>query len=331
MQATHNGQVITLSADLSADAATARIRDHVQRRVPFAMPGTPTSDTAQVVLRTSGSTGNAKAVGHTFDAVDWAARTSQRVLRDDDWRWLVMLSPFTTGGFMTLARSVPDPLVWPAAGGPFDAKALADWYPGGAQATSLVSTQLARLLAIPAGVRLLQSMAAVLVGGGPFPAILRRRCENLQIRAIATYGATETLGGCVYDGLPWPGVSVSVLDDQIHLDGPNLAAGYVNGPALPCPWPTGDLGHWADGRLVVDGRMDDQMPVKGVNRRLRDYEAAALQRPGTVEAVAVAVPDDVDGYRVVVFTEDAVNRLPRLDNGKPDRQELLRRARGQRR
>jgi O-succinylbenzoic acid--CoA ligase len=323
--------VITLSADLSAEAASARIRDHLAHHEPFAMPGLPVSDIDQVVLRTSGSTGTAKAVGHTFDAVEWAAQTARAVLRDEGWRWLLMLSPFATGGFMTIARSVHAPLVWPGAGGPFDASAFAQWYQGGAQATSLVSTQLARLLGVPEGVRLLQSMHVVLVGGGPFPTTLRDRCRDLRIPAIATYGATETLGGCVYDGQPWPGVTATIVEGQIHLDGPNLARGYVPGPALPRPWPTGDLGRWEQHRLVVDGRVDDQVPVKGVNRRLRDYEAQALRTPGTLEAVAIAVADEVDGYRVVVFTEDAEHRLPRLDNGKPDRQELLRRARGQRR
>jgi acyl-coenzyme A synthetase/AMP-(fatty) acid ligase len=79
------------------------------------------------------------------------------------------------------------------------------------------------------------------------------------------------------------------------------------------------------------GRVDDVVPVKGVNRHLWEFEREALRRPGVLEAVAVAVPDDVDGYRVVVFVEDAEQRLPRLETGKPDRRELLRRARGQRR
>jgi len=325
--------VITLPAGEAPDAAAARIRDHLRRRSPFAMPGTASpvsSDSAEVVLRTSGSTGAAKSVGHTFEAIEWAVHSSRRVLDDDGWRWLLLMSPYATGGFMTLARSEPAPVVWPGLGGRFDASELTRWYPGGADATSMVSTQLARLLDIDSGVRLLQSMRAVLIGGGPFPPGLRQRCDSLGIHAIATYGATETLGGCVYDGVPWTGVEVSIHAGQIHVDGPNVARGYVPGPTLPRPWPTGDLGHWHDGRLVVDGRCDDQVPVKGINRRLRDYEEKALRRPGTTEAVAIAVPDDVDGYRVVVFTEDAENRLPRLDNGKPDRQELLRRARGQR-
>jgi O-succinylbenzoic acid--CoA ligase len=194
-----------------------------------------------------------------------------------------------------------------------------------------VSTQLARLLAEPGGVRLLQGLDAVLVGGGPLPETMRRRSQNLGIRTVSTYGATETLGGCVYDGLPWPGVSVSIVAGQIHIDGPNLSAGYVPGPAIPRPWPTGDIGRWHDGRLQVLGRVDDQVPVRGVNRSLHEAQDAALRRPGVLEAVAVAVPDDSDGYRVEVFVEDATTRLPRLANGKPDRQELLRRARGEHR
>ncbi len=320
---------------LSSDQPPAEVAHGIRRlladRVPFAMPGTPTTASADVVLRTSGSTTAAKAVGHTFEAVSWAASSSRAVLGDDNWRWLLMLSPFATGGFMTLARSRPEPLVWPGLGGPFDAAAFTHWYPGGASATAVVSTHLARLLAVPAGVRFLASLEVVLVGGGPLPAALRERCAQHGIHVVATYGATETLGGCVYDGRPWPGVEVRLVDGQIHLDGPNLSPGYVPGPAIPRPWPTGDLGRWRDGRLQVLGRADDQVPVKGVNRRLRDVEAEAMTRPGVLEAVAVAVPDPADGYRVEVFVEDAGHRLPRLENGKPDRQELRRRASGQRR
>jgi o-succinylbenzoate---CoA ligase len=311
--------------------AAGLIRKLLADREPFAMPGTQVGGDVDLVLRTSGSTAAAKSVGHSFDAVQWAAAASRRVLGDKDWKWLLLMSPFATGGVMTLARSVPEPLVWPGIGGGFHPAEVTDWYPGGAEATSVVSTQLARLLATPAGVRLLRSMQVVLVGGGPFPTTLRRRCRNLGISAVATYGATETLGGCVYDGLPWPGVRVSIIGGQIHIDGPNLSSGYVPGPAIPRPWPTGDLGRWSDGRLQVRGRRDEQVPVKGVNRHLWEYEQQALSRPGVLEAVAVAVPDEVDGYRVVVFVEDGSHRLPRLQNGKPDRRELLRRASGQRR
>lgn len=269
-------------------------------------------------------------MAHTYDAVEWAAASANRVLGAEDWRWLLLLPPLSAGGFMTLARTQRPAMVWPGLGTRFDAAELTAWYPGAADATAMVSTQLARLVTIPAGIEMLRGMRAVLVGGGPFPDTLRRRCQDAGINAIATYGATETLGGCVYDGLPWPGVRVEIREQQIHLEGPNLSTSYVPGPDIPRPWPTGDMGRWQNGRLEVIGRLDDMVPVKGVNRHLTQYEQRALADPGVVEAVAVAVPDDVDGYRVVVFVEDAEQRLPRLSTGKPDRQELLRRARGQR-
>lgn len=317
-----------IESGLAAQPCASLIRDLLRDRVPFAVSGAPTSDAADVVLRTSGSSGTAKNVGHRFESVEWAAATSREVLGDDGWRWLLLLSPVSTGGLMTLARSVPMPLVWPGAGGRFDAAEVADWYSGEANATAMVSTQLARLLDVPAGVRLLQDMRVILIGGGPFRQQLRRRCADLGINAIGTYGSTETLGGCVYDGLPWPGVTVTLDDGQINIAAPCVADSYIPGPVLPHPWPTGDLGRWVDGRLEVLGRVDGQVPVKGVNRFLHEYEQEALARPGVLEAVAVAVPDPVDGYRVEVFVEDADSRLPRLDSGKPDLQELLRRASG---
>lgn len=313
---------------LGATTAAERVWELVQQRAAFAAPGAPVTEHADVVLRSSGSSAVAKSVGHTYAAVEWAARTSNEVLGSADRRWLLALSPFSAGGFMVLARSGESPLVWPGLGGRFDVDRFLDWYPGGAQATSLVSTQVARLLDEPRGAQFLRNLEVVLVGGGPLHPELRRRAVDAGVRVVATYGATETLGGCVYDGAPWPGVQISIIDSEIHIDGPNLAASYVPGPRLPHPWPTGDLGRWTDGRLEVLGRRDDMVTVKGVNRHLREFEADALTRPGVVEAVAVAVPDDADGYRVEVFVEDDGHRLPRLETGKPDRQELLRRARG---
>lgn len=322
--------VTQLPDDLAADVAASRIRAHLADREPLVVPGAAAGD-FDVILRTSGSSDHAKSVGHSFDAVQWAASTSREVLGDPGWRWLLVLPATSTGGFMTVARSVQPPLVWPGAGGPFDASAFLDWYPGGAQATSMVSTHVARLLDAPGGAAFLRSMRCVLVGGGPLPAGLRQRCDQEGISAVATYGATETLGGCVYDGLPWPGVQVDIVDGEIVIDGPNLAASYVPGPQIARPWRSGDLGRWVDGGLQVIGRDDDQVPVKGVNRHLSEFEREALARPGVVEAVAIAVPDGADGYRVEVFVEDAAETLPRLSTGKPDRQELFRRASGQHR
>jgi O-succinylbenzoic acid--CoA ligase len=322
-----NGPVIELPDQRLPDLARTVYRC-LLAGTRFAVPGAATTDAADVVLRSSGSTATAKSIGHTHAAIRWAARASQGTLGAQDWRWLLLLSPVSAGGLMSLARTARPPLIWPGLGQGFDGAQVAAWYPGGADAVSVVSTQLARLLAVPEGVEMLSSMQVVLVGGGPLRESLRRRCREAGIHAVATYGMTETLGGCVYDGIAWPGVDVTIIDGRIHVAGPNVSASYVPGPPLQQPWPTGDLGRWQAGRLEVVGRLDGQVSVKGVNRHLREFEDAAMAGPGVVEAVAVAVPDEIDGYRVEVFVEDDQYRLPRLETGKPDRQELLRRARG---
>ena len=172
---------------------------------------------------------------------------------------------------MTVARSVPmNPSYGLRLGrDPFDAAALTRWYPGGA-GDLLVSTQLARAPALdPGGVRMLRSMQAVLVGVAR--SRLRRRCKNLRIPAIATYGTTESSVAA------WRRIAVAqrgrgILDDQIASRARNLAAGYVPGPALPRPWPTGDMGHWRDwpphrGR----GPPRRSGAREGSTTRLRDY------------------------------------------------------------
>ena len=46
----------------------------------FAVPGAPTSEWADIVLRTSGSVDTAKSVAHTYAAVDWAVADRKSVV-----------------------------------------------------------------------------------------------------------------------------------------------------------------------------------------------------------------------------------------------------------
>ena len=57
---------------------------------------------------------------------------------------------------------------------------------------SLVPTQLGRLLADPAGVRWLQAMALIWVGGAALPDELAAKARALGIKLAPCYGATET-------------------------------------------------------------------------------------------------------------------------------------------
>ena len=134
---------------------------------------------------------------------------------------------------------------------------------------SLVPTQVHRILASRRATRRLADFRAVLVGGARLAPELRARALDAGVRLVATYGATETGGGVVYDGIPLPGVTVRITEEtgEISLGGPTIAAGYlddVNSSRFEHgTFRTGDAGRWVDGRLTVSGRLDDTIKVGG--------------------------------------------------------------------
>src|SRR5690606_38183799 len=111
----------------------------------------------------------------------------------------------------------------------------AGWDDGGERAAyaSLVPTQLHRMVREPADAAALAGLRAVLVGGAGTDPALRAEAEAAGIRVVATYGVSETAGGCVYDGVPLDGVAVTLgPDGRIRLGGPTLFDGYLDDPAL---------------------------------------------------------------------------------------------------
>ena len=114
---------------------------------------------------------------------------------------------------------------------------------------------------------------------------------------VATYGSSETCGGCVYDGVPLDGVEIDVdghEDGRIRIRGPVLFDGYDGDPELTAAtlvdgwFVTSDLGRVDDGRLRVLGRVDDvvisggvNVPTPAVARRLRaEHPGLLLPIPG---------------------------------------------------
>jgi O-succinylbenzoic acid--CoA ligase len=175
----------------------------------------------------------------------------------------------------------------------------------GRRCTSLVPTQLLRLLdAGGAAVDALRGYAAVLVGGAALDAALRERAEAAGVRVVATYGMTETAGGCVYDGVPLSGMRVALEPDgRIVLSGPTLAAGYLGRPAETAAafgtddrgepaFRTGDLGRWVDGCLEVVGRADDVIVTGGEKVAPGAVERVLAAQPGVRAACVVGLPDD---------------------------------------
>jgi O-succinylbenzoic acid--CoA ligase len=304
-----------------------------------------------LVVETSGSTGEPKRVLLSRAAMRASADATLRRLGGPG-QWLLNLPPTYVAGLQVLFRSVragTTPVV------DDDVRTGAAAMTGERRYVSLVPTQLHRLLDDPDAVAALQTFSTVLVGGAAVPVPLRTRAADAGVTVVATYGMSETCGGCVYDGLLLDGVAVVVgADGRIRIGGPVLFDGYEGRPDLTAEvlsdgwFTTADLGRLDhDGRLEVLGRVDDVIVSGGVNVPGPAVAARLRAHPAVQAAEVVGVPDHEWGQRVVACVvgslslDDArdwvgaehprswaprelvaLDAVPLLPNGKTDRRAL---------
>jgi len=286
-----------ISAARPHEVLTAPDADPVpfDRAAPLVEPGDA------LIVTTSGSTGEPKALVHTHDSLGAHANAVHRHLGVDPARdrWLAALPLNHLGGFGVVARSLltDTPVdVLPS----FDVKVVAQ-SPGrlGSTLVSLVAAALDRVDPEP--------FRWVVLGGSADPVV---RPPNV----VRTYGLTESGGGVVYEGTPLPGVEVRIGDDgEISIRSATIARGRRehDGTVIPLAdadgWlATGDVGRWAnDGRLQVDGRRDDLIITGGENVWPGPVEDALRTHPAVADALVVGEPDPDWGQRVVAVVVPA--------------------------
>jgi O-succinylbenzoic acid--CoA ligase len=329
-----------------------------------ALPTPPPADVPQrvaLVVETSGSTGTGKRVALSSEAL-LAGAAAADAAPGPPGAWVLALPTHYIAGLNVLTRSIAAGTT-PVVVGPghFDAGVFADaadrLVVGPAaprRYTSLVPVQLARVLDDPRATAALGRFDAVLVGGQATPVALRERARAAGIRVVTTYGASETSGGCVYDGTPLGTVRAELVDGELQLAGPMLAEGYLDDPERTAAafterdghrwYRTGDAATIVDGRIRVTGRLDDvvisggeKVPLGAVERIVRELpgqDGAVVTRRasgewGEVPVVVTEHPVDLEVVRARVA--DAlgraarpaevlvVDRMPMLASGKPDR------------
>ncbi|WP_232819796.1 AMP-binding protein [Nocardioides allogilvus] len=259
-------------------------------------------DPDQLLIETSGSTGRPKRVLLSREAVVASVEASARRLGARG-QWLLALPSSYVAGVQVICRSLlagHEPVV-------VDGLDLTIAEDG--QFTSLVPTQLHRLLQDEVQVDALRRLHTILLGGGPIDPALRSRAEDLGLRLVSTYGASETAGGCVYDGLPLDGVALAVgTDGRLRIGGPTVFDGYEGDPELTDEtlvdgwFLTSDAGTLdEDGRLRVLGRIDDVVVSGGVNVPLPAVAKRIREHPDVDAVEVLGVPDEEWGTRVVAF------------------------------
>lgn len=268
-------------------------------------------DDQRLVIETSGSTGRPKRALLSRSAVLASAGSSARAVGHG--QWVLALPSNYVAGVNVIARSllaghdpeVADGVTWKA----------------GPRFISVVSTQLRRLVDDPTAAAEVLELDTVLVGGGPVDHEAVAVMQGWGVTVVATYGSSETCGGCVYDGYPLPGVDVALTEDgRIKLRGPMLFDGYLDDPELTAQtlvdgwFITSDLGTLEDdGRLTVTGRVDDMVISGGVKVPAPAVARRLLAHPAVVAAEVVGVDDPEWGQAVVaVVATPGLASMPAL-------------------
>jgi acyl-CoA synthetase (AMP-forming)/AMP-acid ligase II len=345
---------------------------------PLLLPG------IAVLKLTSGSTGTPRGIATPSAALvaDDAALAASMGFRPDD-RLLAAVPLSHSYGLSSLllpALMRGTPLILPEENdllAPFAAAEAA-----GATVFPTVPAYVEALLGLshpppwPATLRL------VITAGAPLkPAVARRFREVFGLPIHVFYGASEC-GGICYDreggagergtvGTPVEGVEITLVPcsqgatptdsaasdtagaGQITVRSPAVARGYIPDadPQLAAgSFLASDFATWRDGELVLHGRLDDLINVKGKKVDPREVETvlaglagvrevAVLGVPGrgseVVRAVIACRPGDLRPEQVLRWCRDhlaahkvprsviLVPELPRTSRGKLNRPALL--------
>jgi long-chain acyl-CoA synthetase len=263
-----------------------------------------------VVKLTSGSTGAPRGIATPAEALvaDDAALAETMGIRKDD-RLLATIPMSHSYGLSSLAMPAlmrGTLLILPDEGRVFDPLVAAEQT--GATVFPTVPAVLDALLRLADPPSWPMTLRLVLTAGAPLsPGTARRFRETFGLPVHVFYGASEC-GGICYDregtagergtvGTPVEGVRVELEEGGlITVRSPAVAAGYIpegddrlgNGRFV-----AGDFAEWRDGELVLRGRVDDLVNIKGKKVNPREVEAVLAQLPGVreVAVLGVCLPD----------------------------------------
>lgn len=298
--------VLPLPADLSAperDRLLARLRPHElwHDAGREELDGVELDPRTDLVVTTSGSTGEPKGVQLCRGAVEASARASlARLGAGGEDAWLCCLPLQHMAGLQVVVRAE-------LAGAPlrlherFDPARVAT--EPDVAFVSLVPTMLARLL--DDGVDVAR-FRAILLGGSAASDGLLARARAAGARVVTTYGMSETAGGCVYDGVPLDDVELRLdAEGRIALRGPMLFHGYRLDPARTAEaftdagFLTADRGVIEDGRLRVLGRVDEVIVSGGENVSLVEVAELLTLHDGVADAATFGLADERWGQMLV--------------------------------
>ena len=257
-----------------------------------------------LVVATTGSSGVAKEVGLSAAALVSSAQGSNKFLAASPGdTWSLLLPATHIAGINVLIRSLE------LGTEPVDLRKHQGPYPQ-VSFTAIVPTHLFRALNGDSNLmKHLVDAKAVLVGGAALS-------TAAGINIVTTYGMTETCGGCIYNGQVLAGVEVKIVEEnRIAIKGSVLATNYIGAESL---WKqemhdgwffTSDFGRIEDGRLIVEGRVDDVLICGGVNISISAVERFLQNRYPALTFAAFGVKNSEwgDALHLAIAGDVAAN------------------------
>lgn len=207
---------------------------------------------------------------------------------------------------------------------------------------SLTPSRLQAYLRHPAFCQAVSRLDCLVCGGEAYPSVLLRQLKRwTSARLYNQYGPSEaTIGVCMKElsharritaGQPLPGCRLLVLDPtgqplpcesigELWISGPCLALGYDQDRAktdesfqpLTClqgerAYRTGDLAYWTqDGEIVIAGRQDQQLKVRGYRIEAQEI-TAQLRRLPHIQNAAVVLQNDRRTLAAYIVSDQPVD------------------------
>ena len=230
------------------------------------------------IIYTSGSTGRPKGVRHQSGQIVWSsaalAAATRASARDSYLSVLplpLLLETICSIFIPTsLGASVHFDTALAERTGRGDVAGLSKAFETHRPTTSVLVPQLLKYWVAElqaAGQTAPSSLRFVAVGGAPVPKQVANAAWSLGIPVHEGYGLSECCAVVTVNrpterrpgtvGQPLSGLSVSIDNGEIVVDGPSITDGYLGQGAANRPWRTGDLGDIdRDGFVTVHGRKD---------------------------------------------------------------------------
>lgn len=264
-----DAQVLMVHPDFTA-METDRLLQHCEGP-PFWPAMTSVSGDGEVLIPTSGTSGEPKVVRLPWSALEHSAHQVWHALggRPGD-HWLCPLPLAHVAGLAAVERcrvggGQPRLLEAGGRGG----ELLQALSRPEVQFASLVPTQVSRLLRA-IGDRTVPDLKAILVGGAAMPPDLLRAARQRGFPIVCSYGLSEAGSTVAMTALQdarrpevpgdfaemLPSFEGQVIDGELQLRGPALFRGYLGGPPRPPEhwFATGDRAELSGRMLRITGR-----------------------------------------------------------------------------